>query len=126
VADGRSMSLSQVDAVAQGQVWSGTQAQAFGLVDNLGELEDAIASAAQLAGVESYGWRYIEKPLTPGEQFAQELIRNLGLSALAPPSLLQGASGGALQQTLGQLGALARFNDPRSLYALCEFCAFLQ
>ncbi len=129
VADGRNMSVEQVDAVAQGQVWSGTQAQAFGLVDNLGELEDAIASAAQLAGVETYDWRYIEKPLTPGEQFAQELIRNFGLTGLAPQSWLGavgGAAGGSvLQQTLDQLGSLARFNDPRSLYALCEFCAFL-
>jgi protease-4 len=129
VADGRNMSVEQVDAVAQGQVWSGTQAQAFGLVDNLGELDDAIASAAQLAGVETYDWHYIEKPLTPGEQFAQELIRNFGLTGLAPQSWLGavgGAAGGSvLQQTLDQLGSLARFNDPRSLYALCEFCAFL-
>jgi len=125
VADGRNLSLEQVDAVAQGQVWSGTQAQAFGLVDNLGELDDAIAAAAQLAGVEAYEWRYIEKPLTPGEQFAQELIRNFGLTGLAATSWLGDAGGGVLQQTLGQLGSLARFNDPRSLYALCEFCAFL-
>jgi len=125
VADGRNLSLAQVDTVAQGQVWSGAQAQAFGLVDNLGDLDDAIASAARLAGLEDYQWRYFEKPLTPGEQFAQELIRNLGLSALTPQSWLGASGGGALQQTLGQLGALARFNDPRSLYALCEFCAFL-
>lgn len=125
VADGRNMGVEQVDAVAQGQVWSGTQAQAFGLVDNLGELDDAIASAAQLAGVEAYDWRYIEKPLTPGEQFAQELIRNFGLTGLAPQSWLGGVGGGALQRTLDELGSLARFNDPRSLYALCEFCAFL-
>ncbi len=129
VADGRNMSVEQVDAVAQGQVWTGTQAQACGLVDNLGELDDAIASAARLAGVEAYEWRYIEKPLTPSEQFAQELIRNFGLTGLAPASWLGGVGGtvggSVLQQTLDQLGSLARFNDPRSLYALCEFCAFL-
>lgn len=54
VADGRSLSVAQVDSIAQGRVWSGNQAVAIGLVDRLGSLEDAITAAAAKAGVEEY------------------------------------------------------------------------
>ena len=126
VSDGRNLSIEQVDMVAQGQIWSGSQALAFGLVDNLGELDDAIAAAARLAALDTYDWRYIEKPLTPGEQFTQELIRNFGLTALGDGQWLQGLTGAGVRQTLESVSALARFNDPRDLYSLCEFCGFLR
>lgn len=126
VSDGRNLSIEQVDTVAQGQIWSGSQALAFGLVDNLGELDDAIAAAARLAALDTYDWRYIEKPLTPGEQFTQELIRNFGLTALGDGQWLQGLTGAGVRQTLESVSALARFNDPRDLYSLCEFCGFLR
>ncbi|MCB9729835.1 MAG: signal peptide peptidase SppA [Deltaproteobacteria bacterium] len=50
VAKGRRMSYDAVDRVAQGRVWSGRDAQAHGLVDELGGLDVAIARAAHLAG----------------------------------------------------------------------------
>jgi len=125
VSDGRNLSIEQVDAVAQGQVWSGSQALAFGLVDNLGELDDAIAAAARLAALDSYEWRYVEQPLTPGEQFAQELIRNFGMTTLGNGRWLEGLMSSGVRQTLDGVSALARFNDPRDLYSLCEFCGFL-
>ncbi|UJH68310.1 signal peptide peptidase SppA [Allomuricauda sp. SCSIO 65647] len=55
VADGRGMSLAEVDAVAQGRVWSGVDAKRLGLVDALGGLDDALSKAAELAELESYG-----------------------------------------------------------------------
>ncbi len=51
VADGRGMSLEAVDAVAHGRVWTGADAQARGLVDELGGYREAIAKAKELAGV---------------------------------------------------------------------------
>ena len=125
VSDGRNLSIEQVDAVAQGQIWSGSQALAFGLVDNLGELDDAITAAARLAVLDNYEWRYIEKPLTPGEQFTQELIRNFGMTTLGEAPWLQGLMHSGVQQTLQSVSTLARFNDPRDLYSVCEFCGFL-
>jgi protease-4 len=125
VSDGRNLSIEQVDAVAQGQIWSGSQALAFGLVDNLGELDDAITAAARLAVLDDYAWRYIEKPLSPGEQFTQELIRNFGMSTLGEAHWLQGLMRSGVQQTLESVSTLARFNDPRDLYSVCEFCGFL-
>lgn len=54
VADGRHMTRDEVHAIAQGRIWSGERAVKNGLVDKLGDLDDAIASAAALAGIEDY------------------------------------------------------------------------
>ncbi|MBE7696950.1 signal peptide peptidase SppA [Tenacibaculum finnmarkense] len=54
VATGRNMTFEQVNNVAQGRVWTGKQAIENGLVDQLGNLNDAIAVAANLAEIESY------------------------------------------------------------------------
>ncbi|MBK6626252.1 MAG: signal peptide peptidase SppA [Flavobacteriales bacterium] len=54
VAEGRKMTVAQVDSVGRGRVWTGTDAKRVGLVDELGGLEDAITAAAHMAGLESY------------------------------------------------------------------------
>ncbi|MDE5743802.1 MAG: signal peptide peptidase SppA, partial [Bacteroidales bacterium] len=54
VAKGRGMSTAAVDSIGQGRVWSGTDGLRVGLVDELGGLEDAIAYAADKAGLEKY------------------------------------------------------------------------
>lgn len=136
VADGRGLEIEAVDAVAQGQVWTGAQALDFGLVDNLGDLDDAILAAARLAEVEDYTWRYIEKPLSPGEQFAQGLIDNFSSqssvravtqSLIAPleQKLYLGFGVKALQQTLSEAGQFLNIQDPNDTFAVCEFCVSL-
>ena len=54
VAEGRNMTPEQVDEIAQGRVWTGQQALSLGLVDELGNLDDAIKAAAQLAKADNY------------------------------------------------------------------------
>ncbi|MEA9411365.1 signal peptide peptidase SppA [Flavobacterium sp. PL02] len=54
VAEGRKMTFEQVDAIAQGRVWSGSEAVKIGLVDKIGGLNDAIAEAASLAKIKSF------------------------------------------------------------------------
>lgn len=54
VADGRKMTIAQVDAIAQGRVWTGIDAQKLGLVDEIGGLEAAIKYAAKLGKTTSY------------------------------------------------------------------------
>jgi len=136
VAAGRGLSVAEVDAIAQGQVWSGSQARDHGLVDNLGGLDGAIGAAARLAGLDDYQHRFIEKPLTPAEQFMQQLVQNMGMApALASvQTSLAGTLGrqlpagalGAWHDLLDDFATLARFNDPLDLYSLCEFCAALR
>jgi protease-4 len=54
VAAGRKMTVAQVDSIAQGRVWSGSQALKIGLVDKIGGLDDAIKEAASLAKTKIY------------------------------------------------------------------------
>ncbi|WPO80800.1 signal peptide peptidase SppA [Flavobacterium sp. KACC 22761] len=54
VAEGRKMTFDQVDAIAQGRVWSGSEALKIGLVDKIGGLNDAITEAAKMAKVKTY------------------------------------------------------------------------
>ena len=51
VAEGRGLTQSYVDSIGQGRVWSGVDAIEIGLVDQLGDMEDAIAYAAQKANL---------------------------------------------------------------------------
>ena len=73
VAAGRNMSVDQVDALAQGRVWSGVDAKANGLVDELGNLDDAIAEAAEMANLDSYGIRKYPKYKSDFERFMEDL-----------------------------------------------------
>lgn len=91
VADGRNMSTPDVDRIAQGRVWTGEQALALGLVDSLGDLDEAVNAAAQLAGLNDWQRVYLQIPLSPGEQLLMRVVDTLGVS----PGLAQ-----ALTQTL--------------------------
>lgn len=61
VSKGRNMSIDMVDSVGQGRVWSGKDALELGLVDVLGGLDDAIAIAKDMAGIEGE-YRIVEYP----------------------------------------------------------------
>ena len=119
VAEGRDMTPEQVDAVGQGRVWTGEQALELGLVDELGHLEDAVASAAQLAGIDKYKVRYVEKELSPLELIVQSLLDSVGF---APQTTPASATASVLVRDLRRLTTL---DDPKHVYALCETCAGL-
>jgi len=78
VSDGRDIPLADVDAMAQGRVWTGAQALELGLVDELGDLDLAIASAADLAGLESWQTVTVERPLSFGEQMLMQMMDSMG------------------------------------------------
>ena len=61
VADGRKMTVAQVDSIGQGRVWAGVDALNLGLVDKLGNIDDAIAKAAELAKTSNYSIVYYPK-----------------------------------------------------------------
>ncbi|MDC6404789.1 MULTISPECIES: signal peptide peptidase SppA [Maribacter] len=73
VSNGRNISMAQADSIAQGRVWSGVDAQRLGLVDELGTLEDAIAAAAGMAEIESYGIRKYPKYKSGFERFMEDI-----------------------------------------------------
>jgi protease-4 len=120
------MSEADVDAIAQGKVWTGETAVEIGLVDGLGDLDEAIAAAASLAGLESdgYGRRYFEKELSPTEQLALQFLGSARRTGLDIGDLF--ARHSSLEQLAARLAEvltpLARFNDPNGVYAHC-FCS---
>lgn len=77
VAKGRDMTVENVDAIAQGRVWTGAEALEIGLVDQIGTLEDAINYAAQtIEGVTSLDQVQIEsypKQMTTLEMLMESL-----------------------------------------------------
>ncbi len=111
------MSTEEVNEVAQGRVWSGEDAFRLGLVDALGDLEDAIAAAAELAELgEDYTVRYVEKEL----DFTQRLLSDMTAGVLQHAGI-QASEATPLRAMLRDLEAqadeLARFNDPNHIYA---------
>lgn len=81
VAKGRSKTRDEIDAIAQGRVWSGRDALERGLVDKLGSLDDAVASAAKRAGLEE--GKFERDYLEPEKSFAQELVTNFQVKTAA-------------------------------------------
>ncbi|HAA11980.1 MAG TPA: signal peptide peptidase SppA [Cytophagales bacterium] len=87
-AEGRGMAIEDLKAIAGGRVWAGTEALDNGLVDQMGNLEDAIALAAEEADVDDYAVRYYPKEqsildllmsdLTSGEYEERILQHQLG------------------------------------------------
>lgn len=72
VAQGRNMSMQEVEEIAQGRVWTGRKGLEIGLVDKLGDLDDAISSAARLAEIDSYKLKYYPKIKDPLQQLIKE------------------------------------------------------
>jgi len=76
VSTGRNMSTDQVNEIARGRIWLGSKALQNGLVNKIGELDDAIKSAAALASVDRY--RITEYPLQkdPVQKFIDQIKRD--------------------------------------------------
>lgn len=73
VAKGRNKTQAEVDSIGQGRVWSGEDALQIGLVDELGDLSDAVAYAAQQAGISDYSTKGFPKMKDPFEELMQDL-----------------------------------------------------
>lgn len=72
-AEGRKMSQDDIKKIAEGRVWLGKDALEIGLVDSLGNIDDAIVKAAELAGIESYDINYYPKVKDPMEELMKML-----------------------------------------------------
>lgn len=116
VAESRKLDRAAVQEIAQGRVWSGSEALKLGLVDEIGGLDAAIKFAAEKAKLGAE-FRVAEYPRK--KQFAEALAeafdgkrREMGAS---------GPLGVFVREALSEFEALDRFNDPRGLYARLPF-----
>ena len=119
VASGRDMSEQAVRDVADGLVWTGAEAADRGLVDELGGLDEAVAAAARLAGVEE--WRTARTRVPPSFEsvLLQELSGSFGIVA-AP---LGGWFESLVSAFKPAIKSLSSLRDPMHVYAQCLACA---
>ena len=124
VSENRNMTIEEVDIIAQGKVWIGTKALEIGLVDAIGNLEDAIEAAAVLAELDDdYGITMIKRN-DPFSTFAA----SFGFSVLNKMLTLMSHMGFSIPSIIDhplinwlgmQSEQLAQFNDPRGIYLNC-------
>ena len=130
VSQGRGMTFEEVDDIARGRVWIGSDAATINLVDNIGTVEDAVESAAVLAGLEEgeYSVDRIKRkrPFFTGlNEFFQlrwaRLRQRLGIRS--EPDRFMDAVQQARKILNAELDQLAQLNDPRGFYYHCGTCA---
>ena len=124
VASNRNMSTAEVDAIAQGRVWSGKKAMELGLVDALGNIDNAIEAAAELAGLQDYSTLLIEKEKSSRALFLQSLFGQASVLLGEPEA--NNYSENSITKIISQLSLelkqLAQLNDPQGIYSFCLAC----
>ncbi|TKB44917.1 signal peptide peptidase SppA [Thalassotalea mangrovi] len=125
VAENRDMTTEQVDKIAQGRVWTGAKAKELGLVDELGDLDDAVAAAAKLASLKQYDRKLIERELSPKDLFLQNLLDNA--DALLPSATTDTFEGNKTLQSMihklrTEFERVNQLNDPQGIYSFCLTC----
>ena len=122
VGEARGKTRDEVDKIARGRVWSGADAQAHGLVDQLGGLEDAIASAAKLAELgDDYRVDHLERELDFKDEMLVEFLTwaadwyQPATRFATRPRLEELVADYVRQQT----EMLLQLGDPHGIYAHC-------
>jgi protease-4 len=123
VAQHRGLDKDEVDRIAQGQVWTGNEARENGLIDEIGNIDEAIAAAAEMADLDEFGEIYFEKEMSPGEQLVVDIFGRAKYAGidLAVFSSRQPAVERLARTLEKALAPLLQFNDPKGVYAHC-FC----
>ena len=115
VSDSRSQPYDDIKSIAGGRVWIGSAAQELGLVDELGNVDDAINYAVQMADLENYQVEYYGQELSPEEIIIKELLDSFDVS-IKEPEVLTALSG--LSKLYSEYTDL---KQPKALIA-CENC----
>lgn len=119
VAKARNMTTEQVDKIGQGQVWLGSEASKIGLVDKLGDFDDAIETAATLANLTDYEIDWQKPKGNWFNAFYSDMIAMLPKST-AEIFFEQLPAAKQLQQ---HVSLWNKFNDPQNRYIYCLNCA---
>lgn len=123
VAKGRNMTVEDVDKIAQGRVWSGIDAKRLGLVDELGDLYDAIKGAAKLANVDDYKVKFMKREMSEQEKMIQQILDNAEITGLAKGLHSEAKTNPVLRALNGELkqimNTFTEFNDPNHAYVHC-------
>ncbi|MDT0539272.1 signal peptide peptidase SppA [Croceitalea sp. P059] len=108
VAAGRGMTVEDVNEIAQGRVWSGVDAKSLGLVDEIGNLDDAIEAAAKMVELENFGIRKYPKYKSDFER----LMDDLGSAkASIGEAFVKEELGNELYQSLKEIKEMSKQRD---------------
>ncbi|MGU7403005.1 signal peptide peptidase SppA [Salmonella enterica subsp. houtenae serovar 48:g,z51:-] len=124
VAEARKRTPEQIDKIAQGHVWTGEDAKANGLVDSLGDFDDAVAKAAELAKLKQWHLDYYQDEPTVLDMVMDSMTGSVramlpeAIQAMFPAPLVSAAN-----TVKAEGDKLAAFNDPQNRYAFCLTCA---
>ncbi|EHT5804555.1 signal peptide peptidase SppA [Salmonella enterica] len=124
VAEARKRTPEQIDKIAQGHVWTGEDAKANGLVDSLGDFDDAVAKAAELAKLKQWHLDYYQDEPTILDMVMDSMTGSVramlpeAIQAMLPAPLVSAAN-----TVKAEGDKLAAFNDPQNRYAFCLTCA---
>lgn len=120
VVGARGLPIEKVREIARGRVWSGSDALALGLVDQLGGLNEAVAAAVRLAGLEPEAYELEEFQREYGFPL-QRMFRFAGQAQLGSVARAWLGPAAALTPVEQVAGSLRWLDDPRGVYAHC-FC----
>ncbi|PJZ06127.1 signal peptide peptidase SppA [Pantoea rodasii] len=123
VAKSRHKTPEQINDIAQGHVWTGSDAKANGLVDALGDFDDAVAKAAELAKVAKPQLSWYQDD--PGMIDLLLNQMNASAQAMLPAALkvwLPAPMLDVMSAVKGQPGLMNNLNDPQNRYAFCLNC----
>lgn len=119
VAAGRKMDINYVDSVGQGRVWTGKRALDLKLVDDLGGLDRAIASAAKLAGLSSYRVVTYPRPTSDMERLLKLMNSSQAQTDLMSRAFLQSELGNPAINAWTQLSLMLK--HPKTIWTILPF-----
>jgi protease-4 len=122
VSKNRNMPIEEVDAIAQGRVWTGQRAKELGLVDDLGNLQDAIDTAANLAKLEKFETLLIEKERSTQDIFFENLFGQAVKYIPNEQHQSIGAFDSLLIKLKNEFKSVNQLNDPQGIYSFCLAC----
>ena len=123
VAKSRKMTPQQVDQIAQGHVWLGSDAKANGLVDQLGDFDDAVKKAAELAKLQQWqlNW-FVDTPSLSDMVLSQFGVSVHAMLPAAIQAMLPAPLASVANAVKEQPGLFNNLNDPQNRYAICLTC----
>ncbi|HFF9518930.1 TPA: signal peptide peptidase SppA [Serratia marcescens] len=123
VAKSRKMTPQQVDQIAQGHVWLGSDAKANGLVDQLGDFDDAVKKAAELAKLQQWqlNW-FVDTPSLSDMVLSQFGVSVHAMLPAAIQAILPAPLASVANAVKEQPGLFNNLNDPQNRYAICLTC----
>ncbi|MCY9842926.1 signal peptide peptidase SppA [Vibrio caribbeanicus] len=123
VSQSRQLPIDKMEGIAEGRVWTGEDALKLGLVDKIGDFDDAVALAAQLAKLEKYNLYWVEEPLSPAQEFIKNFLNQVSVAMhIDPLAILPESMRPAVSQVTNDARLLQSFNDPKGQYAFCLNC----